>query len=80
MSNDLHYNDGYPSDIIGISPQGTNSTMFTGCCSVAICDDERNCPHCGRPVIGHDAESNHQRGRIRWANATRGWKRGKLIG
>ena len=25
----------------------TNSTMFTTCCEVAICDDQANCPRCG---------------------------------
>lgn len=29
---------------------GTNSTMFTTCCGVAICDDERHCPSCGEEV------------------------------
>lgn len=58
-----------------IFPHGTNSTMFTSCCDTAICDDESNCPGCGKEVIGHDADSNHERGRIRWANATRNWGR-----
>lgn len=25
----MYYNKGYPSDIVAIMPQGTNSTMFT---------------------------------------------------
>ena len=73
----MHYNEGYPSDIISLTPQGTNSTMFTACCSVAICDDEGHCPGCGREVVGHNAETNHERGRIRWENATRHWNRKK---
>jgi hypothetical protein len=24
----------------------TNSTMFTTCCEVAICDDQERCPRC----------------------------------
>ena len=71
----MNYNKGYPSDIVPLYPQGTNSTMFTGCCHVAICDDQPNCPKCGRFVVGHDAGSPHKRGRIRWANATSHWKR-----
>jgi hypothetical protein len=69
-----YYNDGYASDIIPIVPQGTNSTMFTMCCSVAICDDQPNCPHCGRPVIGHNADNNNERRNIRWKNATKYWE------
>lgn len=61
--------------IIPLLPQGTNSTMFTACCRVAICDDQKNCPVCKEPVIGHDAENDHKRGMIRWGNATRFWKR-----
>jgi predicted amidophosphoribosyltransferase len=71
----FHYNEGYASDILPLSPQGTNSTMFTQCCSTAICDHERNCPRCGRPVVGHDASSDHERSKARWRNATRHWQR-----
>jgi len=71
----MHYNEGYPSDIISLTPQGTNSTMFTACCNTAICDDQSNCPKCKRLVVGHDAGSPHERGRVRWNNATRHWKR-----
>jgi len=28
----------------------TNSTMFTTCCSVAICDNEENCPRCKEKI------------------------------
>jgi len=71
-----HYNEGFPIDILPLYPQGTNSTMFTACCDVAICDDERCCPKCGRLVVGGNAESRSERSRIRWANATRHWARG----
>jgi len=72
---EMHHNDGVDVDITPLMPQGTNSTMFTACCGVAICDDELTCPYCNRKVIGWDAESNHQRNIIRWKNATRHWKR-----
>lgn len=48
-----------------------NSTMFTTCCGVAICADERCCPACGRPVIGYDAVSHGERRMIRWRYAYR---------
>lgn len=38
---------------------------------VAICDDERCCPVCGRLVIGYDAVSNGERRMIRWRYAYR---------
>jgi hypothetical protein len=28
-----------------------NSTYFTRCCEVAICDDQTKCPGCGQEVI-----------------------------
>lgn len=28
----------------------TNSTHFTTCCEVAICDDQQKCPRCGKDV------------------------------
>ena len=28
----------------------TNSTMFTTCCNVAICDEQENCPRCKERV------------------------------
>lgn len=70
-----YYNEGYPSDIVPLRPQGTNSTMFTQCCNTAICDHERCCPKCGREVVGANAETDHERGIIRWRNATRFWNR-----
>lgn len=48
-----------------------SSTMFTTCCGVVICDDERCCSVCGRPVIGYDAVSSDERGMIRWRYACR---------
>lgn len=74
----MHYNAGIPSNIIPLMPQGTNSTMFTQCCGVAICDDEAGCPSCHRPVVGDDAKPGHDRGRVRWKNATRYWKRNAM--
>ena len=71
----MDYNEDYPSDIMSLFPSGTNSTMFTGCCQVAICSDQRGCPKCGRPVVGDDAETDSDRSAIRWDNATRMWKR-----
>ena len=71
----MYHNEGYPSDISPLMPHGTNSTMFTNCCGAAICDDQRYCPVCGRKVVGWDAESDHERGTIRWRNATKHWNR-----
>lgn len=71
----MHYNEGYPSDIVGLSPMGTNSTFFTNCCNVAICDNQANCPSCGRHVVGWNEEIPGKRNKIRWQNATRFWKR-----
>lgn len=67
----FHINEGVPSQITPLVPQGTNSTMFTECCSTAICDDELTCPRCGRTVVGHDATTDGERRRIRWQSATR---------
>lgn len=36
----------------------TNSTFFTTCCEVAICDDQATCPLCGEEV-----EPRSKRGR-----------------
>lgn len=73
----MKINEGYVVNIIPLMPKGTNSTMFTACCGVAICDDQPNCPTCKRKVIGHDANTKHERGIIRWRNATRYWQRNK---
>lgn len=29
----------------------TNSTIFTKCCGVAVCDDEPHCPSCRAKVL-----------------------------
>ena len=42
----------------------TNSTMFTTCCGVAVCDDQANCPDCGEEVIPRSS-------RGRWDEAMR---------
>ena len=69
----MYFNPEHPVGIIALTPNGTNSTMFTQCCDVAICDDQPNCPICNRKIIGWDAESNHERGKIRWRMATATW-------
>ncbi len=71
----MYYNEGCPVDIVAIYPQGTNSTMFTQCCEVAITDSESRCPVCKKKVIGADAETDTERHKMRWFNATRWWNR-----
>ncbi len=71
----MYINEGYSSQINPIYPQGINSTMFTECCDTAICDYEQFCPRCRRKVVGWDSVTDHERGRIRWASATRLWNR-----
>lgn len=71
----MYYNPEHLVGVLALTPQGTNSTMFTECCQVAICDDEPNCPGCKRKIRGWDAESNHERGKIRWRYATGTWNR-----
>ena len=63
--------------IIPLIPRGTNSTLFTECCRVAICDNQKNCPVCNRKVVGSNAKTDHERSVIRWENATRYWIRRK---
>jgi hypothetical protein len=55
----------------------TNSTMFTRCCSVAICDHEARCSRC-KEFVYPDREddhafgidrSDHQRHMARWEQA-----------
>ena len=70
MSDEVH-------GVVPVQPQGTNSTMFTSCCHVAICDDQTRCPVCGDFIVGHDASSDHERGQVRWRYATRHWRRDK---
>ena len=55
--------------LLPLYPQGNNSTFFTECCRVAICDDEANCPSCKRKIIGWDANSSHERHKIRWQHS-----------
>jgi len=52
----------------------TNSQMFTTCCNVAICSDQKKCPKCGNLVLGYDEKSDHLRGVARWRYA---YKRSK---
>ena len=66
-----YINPGIKVDIIPLYPSGTNSTMFTECCGVAICDDEKCCPLCGREVVGSDIENVHERHVYRWKLAYR---------
>jgi len=71
----MYINPSYTAGIKPLMPQGTNSTMFTECCGVAICDEQARCPRCKREIVGFDAKTDHERGRIRWRNATKNWKR-----
>ena len=71
----MYTNPKYTVGVFLLTPNGTNSTMFTSCCETAICNDQPNCPHCGRKVIGWDADTNHKRGMARWKYATANWKR-----
>ena len=71
----MHFNEGIIPGIVPLMPQDTNSTMFTQCCHTAICDDERCCPMCKREIVGAEATTSHERGLIRWRNATKHWKR-----
>lgn len=52
----------------------TNSTMFTECCDVAICDSEGSCPKCGREIIGHAEEADHKTHKTRWNYAYKRFK------
>lgn len=47
----------------------TNSQMFTECCRVAICNNQKRCPLCNSLIYGHDVESEHRRGVVRWRKA-----------
>ena len=60
----------YDDSVFGVflcSP--TNSTMFTKCCECAICNYETRCPNCRGLIIGHEYESDHERGVVRWRYA-----------
>uniref|UniRef100_A0A6M3LGK6 Uncharacterized protein n=1 Tax=viral metagenome TaxID=1070528 RepID=A0A6M3LGK6_9ZZZZ len=67
---EMHINP--KAGILPLYPNGTNSTFFTECCEVAICDDQPCCPLCGREVIGSDIENQHERHLFRWRLAYRG--------
>ena len=71
----MYINPGYIAGVMPLYPQGTNSTMFTECCEVAICNNESLCPKCKREIIGANEEKDSERGRIRWQYATKHWKR-----
>jgi len=71
----MYINEGFIAKIVPLTPSGTNSTLFTECCGAAICDDQAKCPRCNRNVVGYDADTNHERGKLRWRNATRHWSR-----
>ena len=68
----MHINTGQVIGLLPLYPQGTNSTFFTECCQVAICDDQACCPSCERKVIGWNEDSDHKRHMIRWQHAYRG--------
>ena len=63
------------SRVMRLSLYGTNSTLFTLCCKVAICSDQKDCPVCGEEVDGYDPESRHKTEMYRWQDATRHWNR-----
>jgi hypothetical protein len=44
----------------------TNSTLFTTCCSTAICDDQSRCPACKAEVVPRSP-------RGRWEMAMQAW-------
>lgn len=52
----------------------TNSTFFTTCCSVAICDDQRKCPKCKEDVYPIGNYNDNEIRRLRFASATKQWK------
>lgn len=59
----------------------TNSTTFTECCQVAVCDDQSDCPACGEPVwpqsaLGrHDAAMKKMYGHKQVAEMRAKWRR-----
>ncbi len=69
----MNINDISRVGVYPLMPQGMNSTMFTECCRVAICDDQARCPRCKKEVIGADTETDHERDMIRWKYATQHW-------
>jgi len=71
----MDMNQGRVVGVRKLEPHGTNSTISTNCCGVAITDGEVRCPLCDVAVIGYDEESDHARGLRRWHSATAHWKR-----
>ncbi len=71
----MYYNPDYLVGVLPLQPQGTNSTMFTECCQVAICGDEPRCPCCKRNITGWNAATKHERDMIRWRYATAHWSK-----
>ena len=59
----------WATPLLPLDPGGTNSTFFTSCCRVAICDNQGNCPSCGGLVVGWGASSDGERRKIRWEHA-----------
>ena len=57
--------------LVPLLPSGTNSTFFTACCRVAICDDQDRCPVCKKLIIGYDKKPGHERHQARWNHAYR---------
>lgn len=47
----------------------TNSTIFTKCCGVAICDDEAYCPQCREEVIPGKNSTRSEKSEYRWKMA-----------
>lgn len=45
-----------------------NSTLFTTCCEVAICDDQANCPVCKEEITPRSRQD-------RWEAAYGPWRR-----
>jgi hypothetical protein len=70
----MYINPGIIAGVMSLHPQGTNSTLFTECCEVAICNDEAKCPKCKREIIGYNAYTLSERAKIRWKYATKHWR------
>jgi hypothetical protein len=52
-----------------------NSTIFTNCCEVAICDDQAFCPACKQEVYPGQDATNHERRTARWNMAFAPYRR-----
>lgn len=51
----------------------TNSTMFTTCCQVAICDNEARCPRCNQAVTPEGSAARWRKAYTPVANGYRGY-------